>query len=126
MSSDNRSIAFERIKNIALENVHLIRRNLIRLIWDVPDDGITRAYIDYTAGIVGSIKALKDGKIIRAAGVLRMLDCKIRDFIRGLDIRCLGELLELIPKGCDSRLPAWLYKGAIPCMYEDGWVLVPA
>ena len=33
-------------------------------------------------------------------------------------MRCVGELMELIPKGLDDRLPRWLY-GPVDAYLED-------
>ena len=118
--SSNRSIKFDRVKDIAMGNIEAILNNIVRN--NYKDDSI----ISYTIGFIGSIKALCDGKFIRAGKVSILLRDKVKEFIRGLDIRCIGELLEVLPSRIDERLPAWLYKGAVPCLDEDGWVLVPS
>lgn len=118
MASENevRFISFERVKTIALENVEAICNNIAR------DHGTRHSCI---VGLLAAMRSYIDGKPIRAKRMYGLLLEKTREFIRGLDIRCIGDLLDVLPRGTDHRLPAWLYKGAIPCMYEDGWVLVP-
>lgn len=120
--SSNRSITFERVKEIALQNVSRIRLHIEKVLYGtVGNEGVGMV------GFLGSIKAyLGDGNIIRARSATKEFEDKIVEFIRGLDIRCIGELLEVLPSRMDERLPAWLYKGAVPCLDEDGWVLVPS
>ena len=117
--SSNRSIKFDRVKDIAMKNIEAILNNIVRNHYR--DDSIS----SYTIGFIGSIKALCDGKLIRAGKASILLRDKVKEFIRGLDIRCIGELLEVLPSYVGG-LPAWLYKGAVPCLDEDGWVLVPS
>lgn len=121
MASDiaGRFISFERVKAIALENVEAICRNITER-----DYGTRSSYL--VTGLIAAAKSYIEGKPIRATQACWLFYEKVREFIRGLDIRCIGELLDILPSRTDSRLPAWLYKGAVPCMYEDGWVLVPA
>lgn len=120
--SSNRSITFERVKEIALQNVSRIRIHIEKVQYGTLSGGEVGMI-----GFLGSIKAfLGDGNIIRARSATKKFEDKIVEFIRGLDIRCIGELLEILPPGTDQRLPAWLYKGAVPCLDEDGWVLVPS
>lgn len=120
--SSSRSITFERVKEIALQNVSRIRLHIEKVLY-----GTVSSEEVGMVGFLGSIKAyIGDGNIIRARSATKAFEDKIVEFIRGLDIRCIGELLEVLPPWIDKRLPAWLYKGAVPCFDEDGWVLVPS
>ena len=120
MASDiaGRFISFERVKTIALENVEAICRNITEHAYG------TRS--SHLAGLLAAAKSYIEDKPIRAKQACWLFSEKVREFIRGLDIRCIGELLDILPSGTDSRLPAWIYKGAVPFMGEDGWALVPS
>lgn len=114
----NKTILFERVKKIALENLGLIRQ---------------RNFKEHEATLAAVKHYLETGEILRtranAAGcpsVMGKLTETLEGFIRGLDVRCVGELLELIPKGLDNRLPGWLYGPVEAWLGEDGWELVPA
>lgn len=110
-------IAFERVKKIVLENIQAVVMHITSMpklmVWMV------RLYIG-------------DGMVTRSRwrngmptmeGFLR--DAIVR-YVNGVDVRCLGELLELIPQGRDRRLPAWLYGKVDAVLDNDGWALVPA
>ena len=106
---------FERVKKIALENTGRIRERICR-----PHKATVAAVGHY----------LKTGEALRTQAhgcpnVMSRLTEDIEAFIRGLDVRCVGELLELIPKGLDNRLPGWLYGPVDACLEDEGWVLVP-
>jgi len=108
-------ISFEHVKKIALENLGLIRQHNC-----TGPEAVVVAIKHY----------LETGEMLRTKAkgcpnVFSRLVEALEVFIRGLDVRCVGELLELIPKGLDDRLPGWLY-GPVDAYLEDGgWVLVP-
>ena len=112
----DRTISFERLKKIALENVGSIRQCIC---------GMDKATL-------ASVKCyLATGETLRTQArgcpnVLDRLTQALEAFIRGIDVRCVGELLELIPKGLDSRLPGWLYGPVEANLGEDGWEIAPA
>jgi hypothetical protein len=108
---------FERVKKIALENVQAISDRL--------GTGEVSLWSSAAHTLIAAMKTYVDGKPIRARRVALIIQDKVREFIRGLDVRCVGELLELIPKGLDSRLPGWLYGPVDACLEDEGWVLVP-
>ena len=111
----DKTIPFERVKKIALENVQVISNRF------VADGG--SLWSSAALMLVAAMKTYVDGKPIRACRVALMIQDKVREFIRGLDVRCVGELMELIPKGLDDGLPGWLY-GPVDAYLEDGgWVL---
>lgn len=57
---------------------------------------------------------------------VQVITDELRTVIRQVDVRCVGDLLELVPRGYDNRLPGWLYDGVTAEMDEDGeWVLCP-
>ena len=114
----DKMIQFERVKEIALENVGPISDHLgagERLsLWSSAANTL-----------VAAMKTYVDGKPIRARRVALMIQDKVREFIRGLDVRCVGELMELIPKGLDDRLPRWLWEPVDAYLEDEGWVLAP-
>ena len=113
----DKMIQFERVKKIALENVGPISGKL----------GAGRGSLWSSAAntLVAAMKTYVDGKPIRARRVALIIQDKVREFIRRLDVRCVGELMELIPKGLDNRLPGWLYGPVDAYLEDEGWVLVP-
>ncbi len=113
----DKTIQFERVKKIALENVGPISYRL------VANDGIEWSFAANV--LVAAAKTYVNGKPIRASRVALMIQDKVREFIRGLDVRCVGELMELVPKGLDSRLPGWLYGPVDAYLEDEGWILVP-
>lgn len=108
---------FERVKKIALENVQRISDRL--------GAGKVSLWSSAAQTLVAAMKTYVDGKPIRARRVALMIQDKVREFIRGLDVRCVGELMELIPEGLDNRLPRWLYGPVDAYLEDEGWVLVP-
>lgn len=115
----DKMIQFERVKEIALENVGAISDKL--------GIGVNSVSLWPSAArtLVAAMKTYVDGKPIRARRVALMVQDEVREFIRGLDVRCVGELMELIPKGLDSRLPGWLYGPVDAYLEDEGWVLAP-
>jgi len=113
----DRMIKFERVKQIALEDV--------RAISDRLGAGGGSLWSSAARALVAAMKTYVDGKPIRARRVALMIQDKVREFIRGLDVRRVGELMELIPKGLDDRLPRWLYGPVDAYLEDEGWVLVP-
>lgn len=108
-------ILFDRVKDILVSNVPAISG---RLCGDSEWSFAART-------LVGAMKSYADGRPVRAGRVASMVADKVREFVRGADVRCLGELLRLLPKGWDSRLPGWLYGPVDAWLGDDGWVLVP-
>ena len=111
----DKMIQFERIKKIALENVGLIRQHVCE---------------PHKAAVAAVKHYLETGEVLRTRAygcpnVVEKLTKTLEEFIRGLDVRCVGELMELIPKGLDNRLPGWLYGPVDAYLEDEGWVLVP-
>ena len=110
-------IKFERVKKIVLENINSVETHVANMsklmVWMVKlyisDGMITRSR--WRSGTPTTEGFLRD---------------TIVKYVNGVDIRCLGELLELIPQGIDPRLPAWLYRKVDAVLDDDGWALVPA
>lgn len=111
-------MAFDKVKKIALENVGPISDKL-------GAGGGSSLWSSAANTLVAAMKTYVDGKPIRARRVALMIQDKVREFIRGLDVRCVGELMELIPKGLDNSLPGWLYGPVDAWLEDEGWVLVP-
>lgn len=114
----DKMIQFERVKKIALENVGAISDRL------GAGDG-DQMWAPAARTLVAAMKTYTAGKPVRARRIALMIQDKVREFIRGLDVRCVGELMELIPKGLDSRLPGWLWGPVDAYLGDEGWVLVP-
>ena len=111
----DKMIQFERVKKIALENVGFIRQHVCKA---------------HKATVVAVKHYLETGEALRTQAygcpnVAEKLTKALEVFIRGLDVRCVGELMELIPKGLDNRLPGWLYGPVDAYLEDEGWVLVP-
>lgn len=111
----DKMIQFERVKKIALENIGSIRRHICT---------------GPRASLAAVKHYLETGEALRTRAygcpnVESKLAKTLEGFIRGLDVRCIGELLELIPKGLDNRLPGWLYGPVDAYLEDEGWVLVP-
>lgn len=111
----DKMIQFERVKKIALENAGLIRQHVCK-----PHEATVAAVKHYlgTGEVLGT-------QTYGSPSVAAKLTETLETFIRGLDVRCVGELMELIPKGLDSRLPGWLYGPVDAYLEDEGWVLVP-
>ena len=113
---NNKTISFECVKKVALENIERIREHICK---------------PHKATVVAVKHYLETGEAMRTKAygcpnVFSRLTETLEGFIRGLDVRCIGELLELIPRGLDNRLPGWLYGPVEAQLGEDGWELVPA
>lgn len=111
----DRTIRFERVKKIALENVGFIQHHVCKA---------------HKAAVVALKHYLETGEALRTQAygcpnIMAEFTETLEAFIRGLDVRCVGELMELIPKGLDSRLPGWLYGPVDAYLEDEGWVLVP-
>ena len=108
-------ITFDRVRDILASNASTI----------VNRAGGDSMWSSAARALVGAMKSYVDGRPVRAGRVASMMADEVRGFVRNADVRCLGDLLRLLPKGCDSRLPGWLY-GPVDAQLEDGgWVLVP-
>ena len=109
-----KSISFDRIKQLARENIESILDRRINMA------NCTRmmvaAYLD-------------NGRVLRLRRDIRdrLLPDMFRKFIDGCDVRCVGDLLALVPKGMDKRIPAWVY-GRTEAYIDDAtgeWKLAP-
>lgn len=112
----NKTILFDRVKKIALENIGPIRHIVCETV--NPRLIVVKHYLE-------TGEALRT-QAYGCPNVMSKITEAVESFIRGLDVRCIGELLELIPKGMDNRLPGWLYGPVVACLGEDGWELAPA
>lgn len=111
-----KKISFDRVKDILVSNVPAITNRICGdSVWSFP-----------AHALLGAAKSYVDGKPVRAGRVASMMADKIREFIRNADVRCLGDLLQLLPKRYDDRLPEWLYGPVEAWLGENGWELVPA
>ena len=50
----------------------------------------------------------------------------ISEHIDAADVRCINEIVSLVPQGYDKRLPSWLYGPVDAQLEDDGWTLYPA
>lgn len=109
-----KSISFDRLKQIARENIDGILNHLVCMA------DCTRlmiaAYID-------------DGSVLRSRQDVmgRLLPDELRKFIDGCDVRSVGELMALVPHGLDRRIPAWMYGRTVAYMDDatGEWTLAP-
>ena len=111
-----KSIQFEHVKKIALSNIELIAQHVCK---------------DNKATLVAIKHYLETGEALRTQAigchnVKNKFTEMLEAFIRGLDVRCIDELIELIPEGMDDRLPRWLYGPVEARLGEVGWEISPA
>lgn len=109
-------ISLDRVKDILASNASTIVNRI---------GGEDSMWSSAATALVGAMKSYVDGKPVRARRVASMMADRVREFVRGADVRCLGDLLRLLPKGYDNRLPGWLYGPVDAWLGDDGWVLVP-
>lgn len=107
-----KSIKFDRVKTVVKENVGCVMDRIFD--WD------------------GRLTLLAMGRFLdgtppcttRETGDL--LCKKIVELVDAADVRCVREIVSLVPKGTDNRLPAWLYGPVEAQLEDDGWTLCPA
>lgn len=108
-------ISFNRVKDILVSNTPAISGRLCgESQWSLA-----------AHALIGAMKSYVDGKPVRAGRVASIMEDKIREFIRNADVRCLDDLLQLLPKRYDDRLPGWLYGPVEAYLEDDGWMLAP-
>ena len=109
-----RSISFDRLKQIARENIASILQRRVRM-----EGCIQLAVAVY----------LDNGSVLhpRRDVMERLLPDMFRKFIDGCDVRSVGELLSLVPKSMDNRIPAWVYGRTVAYMDDEtgAWTLAP-
>lgn len=109
-----KSISFDRLKQVVRENIDIILRRRV----DMAD--CTRlavaAYLD-DGSVLRSRKDIMEG----------LLPDVVRRFIDGCDVRSVGELMALAPKGTDDRIPAWMYGRTVAYMDDatGAWTFAP-
>ena len=109
-----KSISFDRLKQLARENIESILDRRINMA------NCTRlmvaAYLD-------------NGRVLRLRRDIRdrLLPDIVRKFIDGCDVRSVGELLSLVPHGMARRIPAWVYGRTVAYMDDatGEWTLAP-
>ena len=110
-----KTISFDKVKDILVSNTPEISDRICGgSQWSLA-----------AHALIGAAKSYVDGAPVRAYRVASMMADKVREFVRNADVRCLGELLQLLPKGYDSRLPGWLYGPVDAWLEDNGWVLAP-
>jgi len=106
-------IKFERVKKIVAEHAPTIVEGHG---WS----GWAKLEVMKTLGYIAGAPAMGHRQAVQT------ISDELRKVIQQADVRCIGDLLELVPRGRDNRLPGWLYDGVTAEMDEDGeWVLVP-
>jgi len=106
-------IKFERVKKIVAEHAPKIVEGPLWV-------GGVKLEVVKTLGYIAGAPAMRYWQ------AARVITDELRKAIQQVDVRCVGDLLELVPRGRDDRLPGWLYDGATAEMDEDGdWVLYP-
>lgn len=103
-----KSISFDRLKQLARENIEHILRCRVRM------EGCIRLVI---------AEYLDSGRVLhpRRDVMERLLPDMFRKFIDGCDVRCVGDLLSLVPQGTDNRIPAWVYGRTVAYMDDETW-----
>lgn len=98
-----RELKFDLLKKVAKEHAYVSDSKLVMLhVRAVLQDGYRSDLREFT-------RAVQD---------------RIRRQVDAFDVRMAGELLRFVPKGADSRIPAWVYGGFTAELGESGWVLV--
>lgn len=106
-------IKFERVKRIVTEHAPYIVEGPGWAGW-------AKLLVVKTLGYIAGAPAMRHGQAVQT------IADELRKAIRQVDVRCVDDLLELVPRGRDDRLPGWLYDGVTAEMDEDGeWVLYP-
>jgi len=106
-----KSIKFDRVKTVVKENVERVTD---RIYWN------------------GKLTLLAMGRFLDGTmpctthGTRDLLCKKIIELVDAADVRCVREIVSLVPKGADNRLPAWLYGPVETQLEDDGWTLRPA
>ena len=114
-----RKIAFERVKKIVLENIDRLPALQCNPKLAV---AVVKRYLDD-----GTILATRQSWDPKRPSSYNLLKARIAEFVNRVDVRCIGELLELCPQCVDNRLPGWLYKQVDAYMDCDTgeWMLEP-
>lgn len=106
-------IKFERVKKIVAEHAPNI---VAGYGWD----GWAKLAVVVALAYIAGAPAMNPRQAVQT------ITDELRKAIQQVDVRCVGDLLELIPRGRDNRLPGWLYDGVTAEMDEDWeWVLYP-
>ena len=107
-------ISFERLKKIAIDNVSRIAL------------GMSSQWDGYAKIELMKMKSyLSGGEPMRFRPAVKLIEDELNKAISMIDIRRLGELLDLMPKGLVYGVPSWVYDGVDAYMDEDGWMLAP-
>lgn len=110
-----RKISFERVKKIVSENIAL--------------GCVTNEMERNGIGMMLAFKrCLDDGAVRRpdTMATLRKVRDEIIKYVKSSDVRCANDIIALVPKGRDNRLPHWMYDGVTAELDdEEGWVLYP-
>lgn len=110
-----RQIRFEKLKQIAVDNVHLIVRSLVDRggWWTVPA----------MACLVSVREYLRDGTVTGTRDQIKNLRCALRDTIRAIDVRRVDDLIRLLRLG-GYGTPAWVLNDPVEVFLEDeGWIV---
>lgn len=106
-----KSMKFDRVKTVVKENVMCI---------------VDPAYRTGRLALL-AMKRFLDGTLPCTTRETGAVLCKrVIEYVDAADVRCVSEIVSLIPKGTDSRLPAWLYGPVEAWLEDDGWTLCPA
>ena len=112
-------ISFERVRKIVLENIDRLPALQANAEFAV---AVVKKYLDD-----GTILATRQSFDPKCPSAYNLLKARIVEFVSNVDVRCIGELLELCPPWVDNRLPGWLYKQVNAYMDCDTgeWMLEP-
>lgn len=112
-----RKIGFERVKKIVSENIAL---------------GCLTNEMEWNGtGMMLAVKRCLDGggtavPLPDTLATLRKVRDEVVKYVKSSDVRCANDIITLVPKGLDRRLPNWMYDGVMAELDdEEGWVLYP-
>lgn len=110
-----RKIRFEKLKQIAEENVSSIARQLLgKGSW---------WHLEAKACLVSVRDYLRDGTVTGTRNQMKNIECALRDTIRSFDVRMIGDLVQILKQGYHG-VPAWVLNSPIEVSLEDeGWMV---
>lgn len=113
IDTPDHKISFERVKNIVVGNVEC--------------GHATYAVFNNGTGSVLAVKRYLERRapFPNTLETLSKIRNELAKYVRSADVRCVNELIALVPQGADSRLPRWLYCGVVAELGDNGWMLYP-
>lgn len=110
-----RQIRFEKLKQIAESNVFYIVNRLAK----------SGNWFTFPAlACLASVREyMRDGTVTGTRAQMKNLECALCDTIRSIDVRRIGELIQLLNPSCHG-VPGWVLSGHVEVSLEDdGWIV---